>query len=369
MAVTAELDFSVEKGYQIPDAALATHARVAECAEIRGISYRDAVRRLPSLHSLTQAPDGSQLSPPEARIIDPVLTTAARGYRNAEHVHPALFPRVETGSRGGQRIEFDRTAFRRVKGLRAPGAQTRRIQFGHEGEAVLLQQHRLEGMAPVENLEDAGRGPGIDLGARTVDGVLSLISLEREIDAAELLADESNYRAGHVKALAANARWDAAGSDPTADIVNAIEQVRSVIGRRAQTVLLGPQVFTTVCAHEKILQQIRYGGAAPAVMTEDLARLWRVQRVVIGDAVWVDEDDVTHDVWTNIVVVAYTAVGSLSRGEPSFGYGYNLRNTPMAEAPYLDRNRYSWIYPCVEEWSNEIVGPDAGFLIKDVLAP
>ena len=41
----------------------------------------------------------------------------------------------------------------------------------------------------------------------------------------------------------------------------------------------------------------------------------------------------------------------------------------MVEAPYFDRNENSWIYPCCEEWSNEIVGRDAGFLIKDVITP
>ena len=322
------------------------------------------------LKTLNAAPTGAQLAVPEARIIDPVLTTAARGYRNADHVHPMLFPRVETMVRGGTRVEFDRTDFRRTNTARAPGATTRRVQFGHDGKKFALAQHRLEGKLPVENAEEAMRVPGIDLGMRTVDGTLALISLEREIHGAELAADQANYPAAHVNALAGGSKWDAAGSNPIADVVAGVEQVRSSIGRRPQTVLLGPKVYSRVRVHEMVLQQIRYAGEGKQIaMKEDLARLWDVQQVVVGDAIYVDADDVAHDVWGNIVVVAFTMVGAVTRFEPSFGYGYTLSGTPMVEAPYFDRNENSWLYPCCEEWTNEIVGPDAGFLIKDVITP
>ena len=322
------------------------------------------------LKTLNAAPTGAQLAAPEARVIDPVLTTAARGYRNAEHVHSMIFPRVETMVRGGTRIEFDRTDFRRSNTSRAPGATTRRVQFGHDGTKFALTQHRLEGKLPVENAEEAMRVPGIDLGMRTVDGTLSLISLEREIHGAELVADQANYAATHVNALVGGSRWDAAGSTPTTDVVDAVEQVRSAIGRRPQTVLLGPKVYSKVRVHEKVLQQIRYKGDGKQIaVKEDLAQLWDVQQVVVGDAIYVDANDVAHDIWGNIVVVAFTMVGAVTRFEPSFGYGYTLSGTPMVEAPYFDRNENSWLYPCCEEWTNEIVGPDAGFLIKDVIEP
>lgn len=318
-------------------------------------------------HTLNAAPTGAQLAAPEARVIDPILTTAARGYRNATHVHSALFPRVMTSVRGGTRVEFDRTDFRKSNSRRAPGARTTRVQFGHEGVKFALAQHRLEGKLPVENAEEAMAVPGIDLGMRTVDGTLALISLEREIHAAELVADQDNYPAAHVNALAGNSRWDAAGSNPTKDIVGAVEAVRAAIGMRAQTVLLGPKVYSTARVHPDVLQQIRYAQGKQIADKEDLARLWDVGRVVVGDAIYVDENDVPYDVWGNIVVVAFTMLGSLTRFEPSFGYGYTLNGTPMVEAPYYERNENSWLYPCCEEWSNEIVGGDAGFLITNVI--
>ena len=312
---------------------------------------------------------GAQLATPAARVIDPVLTTAARGYRNSAHIHSVLFPRVETGVRGGTRIEFDRTDFRKVNSRRAPGAGTRRVQFGHEGKKFALEQHRLEGKLPVENAEEAMRVPGIDLGMRTVDGTLSLISLEREIHAGELACNMASYDADHREALAGNSQWDQAASNPTANIMDAVETIRADIGMRAKTVVLGGKVYSKVRIHPNVLQQIRYAGEGKQIATaEDLAKLWDVDRVVPGDAIWVDEDGETHDVWGNCVIVAYTMTGSLTRFEPSFGYGYTLTGTPMVEAPYYDRNTNSWLYPACEEWSNEIVGKDAGYLFTSVLA-
>ena len=359
---------------QPTDESLQLHARVLEHAQAGGKTYRDSVLELAaqglSASALNAAPDGAQLATAQARVIDPILTTAARGYRNAEHVHKALFPRVETGVRGGTRVEFDRTDFRRSNSSRAPGAKTRRVQFGHDGVKFALAQHRLEGKLPVENAEEAMRVPGIDLGMRTVDGTLALISLEREIHAAELVADQANYPAAHVNALVGGSKWDAAGSAPTKDVAAAIEQVRSAIGRRPKTVLMGPSVFNIVSRHDKVLDNLRWGGERKDHATmEDLARLWNVAEVVVGDAIYVDANDETHDVWGSIVVVAYTMVGAVTRFEPSFGFGYTLSGTPMVEAPYYDRNENSWLYPCCEEWSNEIVGQDAGFLITDVITP
>lgn len=317
--------------------------------------------------SLNAAPTGAQLATAQARVIDPVLTTASRGYRNASHIHEILFPRVTVGERGGTRIEFDRTDFRKVNSRRAPGADTKRVEFGHEGKQFALEQHALEGKLPIENAQEAMRVPGIDLGMRTVDGVQSLVSLAREIRAGELASAADNYRPDHVNAIAEGAKWNQAGSNPQRDVVDAVEKVRSKTGQRPTTVVLGPRVFAAASIHASALQQLRYQQKDMASL-EDLARLWGVQRVVCGDAIWVDDQDASHDVWGNVAIVAYTPVGgSMLRFEPSFGHGYTLAGTPMVESPYYDRGPKSWLYPVTEEWSLEIVGQDAGYLLTGVV--
>ena len=331
----------------------------------RRILHRGAENvRQTALH----APDGAQLSVPAARAIDPILTTAARGYVNADHVHPILFPAVQTGLRGGTRIEFDRTDFRRVQTARSPGGRSQRVQFGHSGEKFALIQHALEGLLPVEPMEDAAAVAGIDMGMQTVDGVQALISLEKEILAAELATNAASYDAAHVITPAPAARWGADGSSPQAHIMEAIEIVRQATAKRPNTVVMGGKTYSKVRTHPEVMASIQYkGGDDKRVANkEDLARLWDVGAVAVGDAIWADEDDATHDVWGGDVIVAYTETGSISNFRPSFAYCYQLSGTPSVEEAYYERSTKSWVYPVQDEYDLGIVGRDAGVLLKNV---
>ena len=314
------------------------------------------------------AADAPQLANPAARVIDPILTTAARGYVNPELIYRALFPMVSCSVRGGTRIEFDRTDFRKVDTRRAPGAGTQHIQFGHEGKKFALTQHRLMGKVPVETAEEAMAVVGIDLGMRTVTGVQNIIGLEREIHAAELATSPATFDAAHVNALVGNDRWDDPDSSPVDVVMDAVETIRAATGRRPNTVVMGGSVYSRVRKHPDVLQQIRYAGGKQIASKEDLARLWDIEKVHVGDAIYVDAKDNPQDVWGKHVTIAYTNIGSISRYEPSFGYGYNLTGTPMVEQAYYDRGVNSWLYPVCEEWTNEVVGKDAGYLLQNVIS-
>ena len=312
------------------------------------------------------APDGQQLANPAARVIDPVLTTAARGYRHPMHVHRELFPAVPVMQRGGNVILFDRTDFRRVNARRAPGADTSRVQFGHEGRKFSLTQHRLEGQLPLETGEEAA-SVGVDMGMRTVDGTQALISLEKEVDAATTATAAASYQAAHVMTPGANDRWNADGASPTRQIIEGAEVIRAATGMRPNLVVLGPKVYAAARIHPTVLQQIRYAEGKQIATKEDLAKLWDIERVAVGEAISVDEKDVASDVWGNHVVLAYTRVGPVSRYEPSFAFGYQLAGTPLVEEPYFERRPHSWFYPVCDEYSQEIVGQDAGYLIRNAI--
>src|SRR5690606_18773494 len=102
----------------------------------------------------------------QVRVIDPILSNVAQGYRHPERVGFALFPRVPVKQRGGQIIEFGRESFKRYKTRRAPGSNTKRVQFGYEGKPFALVQDALEGQVPWEHMQDANQVPGIDLGTQ-----------------------------------------------------------------------------------------------------------------------------------------------------------------------------------------------------------
>jgi hypothetical protein len=89
-----------------------------------------------------------QMTPGQARVVDPVLTTVAQGYKNSEFVGFALFPAVPVDLRGGQVIQFGKEAFRLYNTRRAPGGAVKRLQVGYSGEKYALESHSLAGQVP-----------------------------------------------------------------------------------------------------------------------------------------------------------------------------------------------------------------------------
>ena len=78
----------------------------------------------------------AQMTPKQARAVDAVLTAVARGYNHLfAPVANLLFPVVPVETRGGFVIEFGVEDFRLINSARAPGAATKRVQFGHAGAA------------------------------------------------------------------------------------------------------------------------------------------------------------------------------------------------------------------------------------------
>ena len=311
-----------------------------------------------------------QMSLSTARVVDPVLTTIARGYKNADLVGPALFPTVPVGQRGGKIIQFSKEAFRTYNTGRVPGSATKRVQFGYSSASYALDSHSLEGVVPFELMEDAAVAPGIDLGAASVATVQDIIALRLEKAQATLATTAGSYAAANKTTLSGTSQWsDYSGtSDPAKDVETAKEAVRAAIGRRPNTVVMGAVVWSKLVQHPKVLDRIKYTGRDRAT-TDLIAALFGVSQVLIGDAVAATDADVISDVWGKFVVVAFTELGSVrDRGRPSYGYTYQLNNYPIVEQPYQDRNAKSWIYPVTDEVAPVLAGAEAGYLISAAVA-
>lgn len=310
------------------------------------------------------------MTPALARVVDPVLTNVARGYQNADLVGNVLFPEVPVDQRGGKIITFRKEDFYLYATGRAPGANTKRVQYGYDGAAYALESHSLEGVVPFEIMQDANAVPGIDMSRVAVMKTQNIIQLRTENAQAVVARTAASYAASNKVTLSGTSQWsDYSGtSDPSANIETAKEAIRASIGRRGNTVLLSAQAFSKIKQHPKILDRIKYTGR-DSVTVEMLASLWDVKRVVVGDAVYSTEAGVMTDIWGKDVVVAYTDLGSLrDMGLPSYGYTYRLRGYPVVETPYQDRNAKSWVYPVTDELKPVMAGADAGYLITNAVA-
>lgn len=315
----------------------------------------------------------TQMTPGQARIVDPVLTTHATGYIRPGNVGSALFPRVEVGLRAGKVTSFGKEGFRRYNTKRAPGEATKRIQFGYEGKDYAIVSKALEAVVPDEIGQEAANGPGIDMSTDAVDLVLDVFELEHECECADVARNAANYDADHKVALVGAARWTGANGDPTKDIEAGKEAIRASIGVRPNTLLLSSVAFSALKSNAKIEDYLKHRGH-DALTTQILSAMWEIPNVVVGEAIVADgPDDDTGDVWGADAIMAFVAPpnGSNRRNaaKPSYGYSYSLRGQPNVRQAYRDENRQSWIHPVNNERTPQLTGMVAGYLIQNAGAP
>ena len=307
---------------------------------------------------------GGILSNAGVRVIDPVLTNVAQGYKNAEFVGSILFPRVPVFASGGQIIEFGKEAFFSYNLRRTPGGATKRIQFGYLGKPFALVQDSGEIPVPREWMRDASVVPGIDLGARAINLGMKVITKSLEVDQAALATNPANYDANHTVVLAGGTKWSSATGTPSVDIDNGREAIRASVGVYPNVVLMSAKAFAAARNNPNITSRFQYT-TTDSITEVMLANLWNVDQVVVGKALTMTDAGVASDIWGNNVILASTNLGSGNAEEPSYGYTYTMDGNPLVEPTYWDPATKSWVYPVNYERAPVLSGISSGYLIQN----
>ncbi len=305
----------------------------------------------------------------QTRVIDPILSTHARGFRQSQLVGTVLFPLAPVPAYGGNVIEFGREAFRLYNSKRAPGAATKRLDMGYVGRPYAIVPSALEAKVPREQLRDAQQVPGINYATRAVNTVLRALQLEHEVACANAAMTLLNYPVSNRVTLAGATRWTQAGSTPVDNVMTGREAIRQNIGMFPNVLLLSARTFRALKTNPDVVS--RLATSQTRVVTADLlAQIFEVERVVIGAAtVATGAADTLGDVWGNDAVLAYVAPDGGDLGanneEPAYGYTYHIEGMPSVEEPYWDNNAKSWIYGVSFDNTPVLAGMAAGYLFKD----
>lgn len=315
-----------------------------------------------------------QLTLAQARVINPVLTSVAQGIKQNSLVGEFLFPRVPVQLRAGNIITFGREDFMQYSGLvRGPGAATKRVQFGYSNSAYALVDYSLEGALPIENMQESmadANGFSIDGASMAIRKVQAILNLRLEIAQATLATTLGNYPAANRTTLSGTAQWsDYTGtSSPAAVIETGKEAVRAAIGKRPNTLVLGPITFARLRQHPQIVDRTKYTTSG-SITTEFLAQFFGVDRVIVADGVQATDAGVLSDIWGKHAILAYTETASLAdMGTPTFGYTYNLDGYPVVEEPYYERNTKTWYFPVTRSEAPVIAASSAGYFIQNAVA-
>lgn len=301
------------------------------------------------------------------RVVNPVLTTVARGYKNAAFIGERLFPIVEVEKEGFTVPTFGKGVFAVYNTKRAVGADSNiMIREKNGSEDIVLDEHDLA--APVDYREQAESMFNEEAKAarRSTGG----IQLRRELYAAEMAQDTTIYAKNAVKKLVAADAWVNGKGDPVQVIEDGMEVVRNNIGLRPNIITMGASVFALLKFHPA-LQAAMGAQERKRVTIEILKDLFQVDDVLIGAPVSLSKDGkTTEDVWKDNLMLHYvtgpqTAGDSADENEPSFGYTFRRKGMPVIDTfpsagGKVNNVRYTDIYKMA------VVGSDSGYIITNI---
>ncbi|MFD2645128.1 hypothetical protein [Pseudomonas japonica] len=297
------------------------------------------------------------------RVVDPVLTNLARGYRNAQFIGEALFPIAFMDKEAGVIPLFGKEAFELYDTERALRAQSNIMSPDDvDGLDVVLREHDIA--YPVDYREQSEAM--FDAEVRASRRVVDIIDLRREVACAKLAQNPGTYLAGAKVTLAGSSQWSNGGGDPVQDVERGKEVIRSRIGVRPNTMTMGASVYASLKFHPK-LQEALGSNERKLITLEHLKALFGIPEIHIGEAL--ANVGAVGDVWSDSLQLAYVTKPQggtqASYEDPSFGY--TLRRKGMPEIDTFDASGGKLHYVRnTDIYKPVVVGADAGYLISDV---
>lgn len=298
------------------------------------------------------------------RVVDPVLTNLAIGYRNAALAAEAIFPIALVDKEGGRIPKFGKEAFRIYTTERALRAKSNRILPEDLGSIdVVLDEHDLE--YPVDYREDAESAFPLQAHATMV--VTEAIQLRREKMCADLAQNPAQYPTGNKLVLSGTSQFTHADSDPEGVIDDAKAAIRGKIAKNPNTMVMGDATWRALKRHPK-LKAILSDSRPRLVQLEDMKQIFEIENIVIGQSVYVsDTSDSFTDIWGDNLILAYVPQGGTRTPyDPSFGYTLRKKGYPQVDTRTEDGKLE--LIRSTDIFRPYLLGAEAGFLISDTNA-
>lgn len=302
---------------------------------------------------------GSQL-----RVVDPVLTNLIRGYSNAEYVGINIFPVVTVQKEAGKIPSFGKEAFRLYNTQRAMRASSNKLPVEGRGE-IDFSTAEHDATYPIDYREI--QEDIINTEQNGAYQAQAAILIKHEKACADLATTAANFPVGNKVTLAGASQFTHADSDPLTTVTTASDAIRAKIAKRPNVGIMGASTFKALQNHKLILDRIKY--TQTGIVTVELLRsLFNLKKLYVGDAIYVDDAGIAHDIWPDCFVLAYVPEekSDVERSvyEPSFGYTLRKKGMPEADKFEEDGGKILNVRS-TDNYTVKILGADAGYLIED----
>lgn len=299
-------------------------------------------------------------------VIDPALSNVSIKYTNSSFIADLIALPMKVSKQTGKYYVYDKANLRVDKTNRAAGSGANEVDFGLSTVAFACDDHALKSFVAdeIQDQADAALNPLID----ETEGLTEKLLLDRESTLATMLADTAQLTQNTT--LSGTSQWsDYSNSSPIADVRTARATIHAATFKKPNTLILGKQVFDSLCEHPEILERVKYSQLG--VVTADLlARIFQVEKVLIGEAGANSAAEGATDslsyVWGKHAIVAYIAptMGTKTLTlAVTFTYG-----TREVRRWYEQDREGTYVRVGKDNYVQKIVAVGAGYLIKNAIA-
>ena len=307
--------------------------------------------------------------------VDQLLTNVSIGYSNAGYIADQIFPVVPVDKQSDKYLTYDKSHwFRNEAKIRATGTKSERGGWNYSSDTYFCDRFSYGHEICDEERDNADNAFQLDSDA--AEFATDKILMQREVAFAGDFFKTSVW--GTDKTGGTDfTRWsDYAGSAPLVDVSDWMDTIEASIGREANRLVMGKQVWTKLKWHPDLIDTIKY--TQRAQMGLDLAAtLLEVDRILVGRAIYTTSPEGTAEasvsysrIWGKHALLIYVP-NTPSLRQPAAGYTFTWQRVPQSlryikrmrdeerEADLIEANAY---------YDHKVTGAAAGLFGSTVIA-
>lgn len=299
-------------------------------------------------------------------VVDPVLSNVSIRFSNEGFIAEQVMPIVRVAKQTGKYYQYDKANLRIDTTLRASGSGANEVDYGLSTAAYSCDDHALKEFVPdeIQDQADAALNPLVD----ATENVTEKLMLDKEKKLADVMADTAVLTQNVT--LAGTDQWsDYTNSDPIGDVRTARTTVHQNIFRKPNTLVLSKEVFDILAEHPQVLERVKYSQLG--ILTADLlARIFQVERVLVGEAGYNSADEGASDVlayiWGKHAWVLYISP-RVALKTVTFGWTFTYKQRQVKRWRDEDREG-TYVRVGKDNYDQKVVAATAAYLIKSAVA-
>ena len=308
----------------------------------------------------------------ELHIVDPLLSTIARGYSNEEYIGDELFPVVNVDKESGQIPLFGKDQFRVWESLRALRGDSNKMDGMSVGKTpYFTDEHDLVQPLDKRELEEAPWA----LETRAVETVMNAIMLKREVMQAALAQDLNTYPTAN-KTTMTDDFLNEDAIDPIEYLKNKKFVLVDIIGKDPNTMEFGYKVWQHLMLHPKIKGYLNVSVGGQIVFNtianiQKISDLLEIKNIIVGKSKYTEDMATFKPIWTNNIIMAYiTPPSGIDRTpyEPCFGYTLRKKGHPYSDTWWENNGKVKQIRT-TDNFDIKVVGAESALIINNPIDP